>query len=231
MALGFALARLRVTLGRLFAQRCFFLFLAQVAVIGVAPIAFRTAQGQTLLNLVDAVILLAAAAAVGRTIVSFSFAVALAIATMLLQFAAARTADHGLWTLYMLCLAAYYAVVLVLLLAYVFRRDVMTMDKLWGAAAAYMLLGLGWAIAYALVQHHVPASFASGGTPRDLDGADLLYFSFTVLTSTGFGDIVPVQHPAKTVVVFQQIVGTLYVAILIARLIDAYPSQRRGDAP
>jgi hypothetical protein len=104
------------------------------------------------------------------------------------------------------------------------------MDKLWGAAAAYLLLGLAWAIAYALVQHHVPGSFASGGTPRDLDGADLLYFSFTVLTSTGFGDIVPVHHPAKTVVVIQQIVGTLYVAILIARLIDAYPSRRNDDA-
>jgi len=230
MALGFALARARVTLGRLFAQRCFFLFLAQVAVIAVVPIAFRTAQGQALLNLVDAVILLAAAAAVGRTTASFAFAVTLAIATMLLQFAAARTADHELWTLYMLCLAAYYAVVLVLLLAYVFRRDVMTMDKLWGAAAAYMLLGLVWAVVYALVQHHVPASLAIGGTARDLDGADLLYFSFTVLTSAGFGDIVPVRQPAKTAVVFQQIVGTLYVAILIARLIDAYPSQHRDGA-
>lgn len=230
MALGFALARLRVTLGRLFAQRCFFLFLAQVAVIAVAPIAFRTALGQTLLNLADALILLAAAAAVGRTTVSFGFAVVMACATMLLQFFAARHDDHELWTLYMVCLAAYYTVVLVLLLAYVFRRDVMTMDKLWGAAAAYMLLGLAWAIVYALVQHHAPASFAIGGTTRDLDGADLLYFSFTVLTSAGFGDIVPVRQPAKTVVVFQQIAGTLYVAILIARLIDAYPSKRRDDA-
>ena len=230
MALGFALARLRVTLARLFAQRCFFLFLAQLAVIGVAPIAFRTDHGQVLLNLVDAIILLAAAAAVGRTTVSFGFAVVMASATMLLQFFAAHHDDHELWTLYMVCLAAYYAAVLVLLLAYVFRRDVMTMDKLWGAAAAYMLLGLAWAVVYALVQHHVPASFAIGGTPRDLDGADLLYFSFTVLTSTGFGDIVPVHHPAKTVVVFQQIVGTLYVAILIARLIDAYPSRRNDDA-
>jgi len=230
MALGFALARARVTLGRLFAQRCFFLFLAQLAVIAVAPIAFRTERGQVLLNLVDAIILLAAAAAVGRTTVSFGFAVVMACATMLLQFFAAHHDDHELWTLYMVCLAGYYVIVLVLLLAYVFRRDVMTMDKLWGAAATYMLLGLAWAVVYALVQHHVPASFAIGGTTRNLDGADLLYFSFTVLTSTGFGDIVPVHHPAKTVVVFQQIVGTLYVAILIARLIDAYPSQRRDDA-
>ena len=230
MALGFALARARVTFGRLFAQRCFFLFLAQLAVIAVAPIAFRTERGQALLNLADAFILLAAAAAVGRTTVSFGFAVVMASATMLLQFFAAHHDDHELWTLYMVCLAAYYAAVLVLLLAYVFRRDVMTMDKLWGAAAAYMLLGLAWAVVYALVQHHVPASFAIGGTTRNLDGADLLYFSFTVLTSTGFGDIVPVHHPAKTVVVFQQIVGTLYVAILIARLIAAYPSARRDNA-
>jgi hypothetical protein len=229
MALGFALARLRVSLARLFAQRCFFLFLAQLAVLALAPVAFQSARGQTLLNLLDAAILLAAAAAVGRTTLSFGVAVALAIAAMLLQFFAARSDDDALWTLYMACLAAYYAAVLVLLLAYVFRRDVMTTDKLWGAAAAYMLLGFTWAILYALVQHHVPAAFAIGGTARDLDGPDLVYFSFTVLTSTGFGDIVPVRQPAKTVVVVQQVVGTLFVAILIARLIDAYPG-RRGDA-
>jgi hypothetical protein len=229
MALGFALARVRVTLGRLFAQRCFFLFLAQLAVLALVPIAFGSARGETLLNLFDAIILLAAAAAVGRSTLSFGISVTMAIAAMLLQFFASRTGDDRLWTLYMACLAAFYLSVLVLLLAYVFRRDVMTMDKLWGAAAAYMLLGFAWAVLYALVQHHVPASFAIGGTARDLDGPDLAYFSFTVLTSTGFGDIVPVRQPAKTVVVFQQIVGTLYTAILIARLIDAYPSRRAAE--
>ena len=229
MALGFALARLRVTLGRLFAQRCFYLFLAQLAVVALAPVAFQSPRGQALLNIADAVVLLAAVAAVGRTTISFVVAVVLAGATMLLQFFAARSGDHGLWTLYMASLLGYYVVVLGLLLAYVFRRDVMTMDKLWGAAAAYLLLGLAWAVAYALMQHKVPASLALAGNPQDLDGADLLYFSFTVLTSTGFGDIVPVRQPAKTVVVVQQVVGTLFVAILIARLIDAYPG-RRGDA-
>lgn len=229
MALGFALARLQVTLGRLFAQRCFFLFLAQLAVLALAPVAFQSARGQVLLNVLDAIVLLAAAAAVGRTTLSFGIAVTMAIAAMLLHFFATSSGDDTLWTLYMAGFAAFYVAVLVLLLAYVFRRDVMTMDKLWGAAAAYMLLGFTWAILYALVQHHFPASFAIGGTPRDLDGPDLAYFSFTVLTSTGFGDIVPVRQPAKTVVVFEQIVGTLYAAILIARLIDAYPSRREGS--
>jgi hypothetical protein len=228
MALGFALARLRVTLGRVFAQRCFYLFLAQLLVLAVVPFAFATPRGQTLLNLADAAILLAAVAAVGRTTLSFGFAVVMAGATMLLHFFADRSGDHDLWALYMSCLGLYYATVLVLLIGYVFRRDVMTTDKLWGAAASFLLLGFTWAAAYALVQHYLPASFAIGGTPRTLDGADLVYFSFTVLTTTGFGDIVPVRQPAKTVVVLEQIVGTLYVAILIARLIDAYPSKGAG---
>ena len=98
--LGIRPARARVTLGSVFAQRCFFLFLAQLAVIAVAPIAFRTERGQVLLNLVDAIILLAAAAAVGRTSVSFGFAVVMASATMPLQFFAAHRDDHELWTLY-----------------------------------------------------------------------------------------------------------------------------------
>jgi len=199
-------------------------------VLAVTPFAFESMRGQALLNLADAIVLLAAAAAVGRTTVPFVIAVGMAVATMLLQFAAARSGEHQLWTVYMVCLASYYAIVLVLLLAYVFRRDVMTMDKLWGAAAAYLLLGFAWAIAYGLTQHQVPGSFALAGAPTELDGPDLVYFSFTVLTSTGFGDIVPLRQPAKTVVVFQQIVGSLFVAILIARLIDTYPA-RRPDGP
>jgi len=228
MSFSFSLGRIRVTLGRLFAQRCFYLFLAQIAVLALVPVAFATPRGQALLNMADAVILLAATAAVGRTTTSFGIAVVLAIATMLLQYAAASSGDPGYRTLYMVCLTTYYAAVLVFLLAYVFRRDVMTMDKLWGAAAAYLLLGFTWALAYALTQQHAPASFALAGTPRDLEPADLVYFSFTVLTSTGFGDIVPVLQPAKTVVVLEQVVGTLFAAILVARLIDAYPSKRGG---
>ena len=57
--------------------------------------------------------------------------------------------------------------------------------------------------------------------------ADLVYFSFTVLTSTGFGDMYPLHPVARVLVTLEQIVGTLFVAIFIARLAGAYPPPRR----
>ena len=83
--------------------------------------------------------------------------------------------------------AALYFATLTYLLQYAFRREVMTADKLWGAAAAYLLLGVLWVYLYALVDHHWPNSFSIGGTLARVTVSDLIYFSFTVLTSTGFG--------------------------------------------
>ena len=121
---------------------------------------------------------------------------------------------------------ALYLVAVVYLLRYVMRRDVLTHDKLYGAAATYLLLGVAWAYLYAMLQHVVPGSFALGGTAVDVNLRELAYFSFTVLTTTGFGDFTPVHPLARTLVLFEQLAGVLYVAILIARLAGSYsPSE------
>ena len=57
-----------------------------------------------------------------------------------------------------------------------------------------------------------------------------MYFSFTVLSSTGFGDIVPALRQARAVCVVEQLIGGLYVAILIARRAGVYPSRGRERA-
>ncbi|HEV8500735.1 MAG TPA: potassium channel family protein, partial [Casimicrobiaceae bacterium] len=57
--------------------------------------------------------------------------------------------------------------------------------------------------------------------------ADALYFSLTVLTSTGFGDIAPLTRQARGVCMVEQITGALFVAILIARLAGVYPPRER----
>jgi len=62
-------------------------------------------------------------------------------------------------------------------------------------------------------------------------GWDFVYFSFTVLTSTGFGDITPLNRLARGICVVAQIVGALFVAILIARLAGVYPPENeRGKS-
>ena len=230
--MAFFWARAHARLARVFSQRCFYLFIALAGAMVATPLAEISTRASMLLNLFDALVLLAAIAAVGRTTSAFVLAVILACTIMLAHVAWKQTGDDSFKLLYMWSFLLFCVATVVYLLIYVLRRDVMTMDKLYGAAAAYLMIGFVWVITYALVQHYIPGSFALAGAPVPaLSPSDLVYFSMTVLTSTGFGDITPVRQPAKTVVIMEQIVGTLYVAILIARLTGTYPPKRRAEDP
>ncbi|WP_347783682.1 potassium channel family protein [Pseudomonas kurunegalensis] len=78
-------------------------------------------------------------------------------------------------------------------------------------------------VPYALVDSYHPGSFTLGGQPTPPDFFDFVYFSFTVLTSTGFGDFAPLGRQARGICTVEQIAGSLFVAILIARLAGVYP--------
>ena len=119
-----------------------------------------------------------------------------------------------------------YAATIVLLLRYVFDREVLTADRLWGAAAVYLMIGILWSFLYAIVDRASPRSFASGGTVAPMELMDLLYFSFSTVTTTGFGDIVPLTRPARVAAIAESIIGQLFLAILIARLVGVYPRPR-----
>ena len=125
--------------------------------------------------------------------------------------------------------SAVYILALVSLLRYIFNTEEMTTDKLYGAASVYLLLGVLWAYMYAMLEQVYPGSFANAGAPTTTANfLDLLYFSFTTFTTTGFGDILPVLRHARMLVILEQVTGVLYVAILIARLAGIYSSPRGG---
>jgi len=73
------------------------------------------------------------------------------------------------------------------------------------------------------VGYFFPESYVILGQPGRLIYADALYMSMTVLTSTGFGDVVPLTRQARGICMVEQVTGALYVAILIARLAGVYP--------
>ena len=161
--------------------------------------------------------------AVGRTTLSFLIALLLAVGAIWFQYL-------GLWNDNDMELAeswmfsgALYFITTIYLLRYVFSPRVMTQDKLFGAAAAYLMLGVLWAYVYAIVGYFYPESYMIVGQPGRLVYADALYLSITVLTSTGFGDVTPLTRQARGVCMVEQITGALFVAILIARLAGVYP--------
>jgi Ion channel len=222
------LIRLHSRFGRIFTQRCFYLFVSLLVLLVAAPFAGSTFQGRIILNGAQSLVLIAAVAAVGRAGAPFLIALLLGIPAFCLllfaQFRPEEATNYLAWA-YGLFIA-FYLVAVSYLMKYVFNPEVMSEDKLFGAAAGYLMLGILWAYAYNLLQFFDPQAFGvrPGAAPRGFH--DLLFMSFGCLTSNGPGEIVPTSANSRTLVMLEQVVGTLFVAILIARLAGLYP--RKG---
>ncbi len=123
------------------------------------------------------------------------------------------------------CLTLVFAVLLnLLILGQVFREGPTTSHRIMGAVAGYLLLGLTWSLIYYAIALQIPGAFQGLETVMEGDKealrVHLQYFSFSVLTTVGFGDIVPVDPVARMAVVLEGVAGQLFPAILIARLVS-----------
>ena len=108
----------------------------------------------------------------------------------------------------------------------------MNSEVLCASIAAYFSFGLIWALAYHLIASLNPAAFAinvSQLPSQSMNGFASFYFSFTTLTTLGYGDIIPVSKGARMLAALEAMTGTLYVAILIARLVALYSSPNSPD--
>jgi hypothetical protein len=218
-----AIGRTRDALSRIFYQRCFWLFAVLIGLIGAVSFVPPDDTGRLVLNAANMFLLIATVAAVGRTSLSFVIAFLLAVPAVWFQYVGLWLDDDRYLAYSWMFSGGLYFVTTVYLLRYVFQPTVMTQDKLFGAAAAYLLIGVLWAYGYAIIGYLYPGSFLVVGQPGRLVYADALYLSVTVLTSTGFGDITPLSRQARGICMVEQITGGLFVAILIARLAGVYP--------
>jgi hypothetical protein len=122
---------------------------------------------------------------------------------------------------------------LVVVLGQTFRQGKVTLHRILGGISAYLLLGVMWAGAYALVETLHPGSFSRA---VDVAGGHRgwVYFSFVTLTTVGYGDILPVHPAARSLAMLEAVTGPLYIAILLARLVSLAmtppgpPSDTRG---
>ncbi len=225
-----ALRAARDVLSRIFYQRCFYLFVALLILLTVVPFLPETTEGRIVLNWVNALLVVSTVATVGRSLFSFLMALTLAAGTLLFHWMALQGGSET-WLAYAWIFGALlYATTAIYLMRYVFDPQVMTADKLFGAAAAFLILAVLWAYFYAIVGFYVPRSFMVVGVPGSLDYLQAIYLSISVLTSNGFGDISPLSQQARGLCSIEQVAGALFLAILIARLAADYPRIRGKDA-
>jgi hypothetical protein len=114
--------------------------------------------------------------------------------------------------------APFYLYVFYGTIRYVFHDDRVTTDELYAIGAAFTVLAWGFAFVFVAVDILWPGSIdpLSHGSGRFFD---LLFFSFTNLTSVGLSDILPTGSHARSVVMVEQVAGVLYVAMVISRLV------------
>jgi len=105
------------------------------------------------------------------------------------------------------------------LIAYMMNDHEVSADELFAAGATFTLLAWGFAYAFFVCQAWVPDSFTGLEPQRARRWMELLFLSFTNLSATGLGDILPVSSPARVLVMLEQFAGVGYVAIVVSRLI------------
>ena len=111
-----------------------------------------------------------------------------------------------------------------LITARVFRAGSINIFRIYGAIAVYLVLGILWGEIYVLLYLVEPAAFyfdpaTQRGEPPI---SELVYFSFSTLTTLGLGDIVPVNPVARSMATLEALVGQIYPAVLLARLVTLY---------
>jgi len=109
----------------------------------------------------------------------------------------------------------------------IFTRELLkksiSQETFFAAMCVYLLIGLSYATIYQLVELLVPNSFhIMESACRDMcnEPFQLFYFNMTVLTTTGFGDVIPISLYAKSVVIVEEITGVLFLAFFVSRLIS-----------
>ncbi len=108
--------------------------------------------------------------------------------------------------------------VCVILLSQILRAGNMTAARVQGAIAVYLLLGLAWAHGYEIVNRLIPDSFhTSVGSFSSV--SEWYYYSYSTLTTLGYGDIVPIKQVSRSLATGEALTGQLYLTVLIARLV------------
>jgi len=191
------------------------LFFVQVAGLLLYPFMEGRGSGRPLLSafgiLVLGLVVLAVRSSPGLT----GVAVLLGVPATVLLLIQAITGDDTLLPYSSALEAVLYFYAAYALIAYMLEDHRITRDELFAVGATFTLAAWAFAYVYQVVQAAEPGSFGDA----ERTWMDLLFLSFTTLTSTGLSDITPTEPFARAVNMFEQLAGLGYIAMVVSRLI------------
>jgi Ion channel len=115
------------------------------------------------------------------------------------------------------------------LIAYMLADHEVTRDEMFAVGATFTLVAWAFAYTFTVVQAIEPGSFTAAVDPNDdRSWMELLFLSFTTLSSTGLSDVVPIKAFARAIVMLEQLAGVAYIAMVVSRLVGLTVLRRAG---
>jgi hypothetical protein len=111
----------------------------------------------------------------------------------------------------------------------VLAKPEVTIQSIYGALSAYLITGLMFASIFAGMQHLGTSDFFASNQPANTQ--TFQYFSFTTLTTLGYGDFTAAESGGRSIAVLEALTGQIFLATLVARLVSAYRTPDRPGPP
>ncbi len=211
-------------------RRFLFLSVALIILLLAYPFWQRTALGVASFDLVFWGVMLTSIYTISSKHWSFYVGIVLAAPALATDIAIYFNQNADLVFISCLLDLLFLLFITSVIIAHVVRQECVNLDKILGAISAYLLLGLVWALIYGALELAHPGSFQmvsdsmgvlGSGTqiPHWGDLDNFIYYSLVTLSTLGYGDIIAVTRAARSLSALEAIVGQLYLAILLARLI------------
>lgn len=196
------------------------LLLAQLVAVLAYPFLDQSRAGRAIIGVVGMVVVLLALAAVRRTPALTWVALTLGAPALVTTVWEAMDPTNDTIVLVNAALhAPFYFFVSYGMIRYLFHDERVSRDELYATGAAFTVVAWGFAYVYAAAQVIWPGSFVGADGGADRSWFELLFLSFTTLTSVGLSDVTPVLAHARSLVMVEQVAGVMYVALVVARLV------------
>lgn len=216
-------------LSRAWQQPMAVLLAAQLSGVLIYPFMDDSALGRAAVSTFGLVVLFLAVRAVNETPALTWVVILLGIPIVvltLLEIVDPLNQQVVLWS--SILHAAFYLYTCIALLRYMFLDRFVTTDELWATGATFTVVAWAFAYIFMAVQVIWPSSFTAAVTPdAPRTWFELLFLSFTNLTSVGLSDITPIQAQARSWVMIEQVAGLMYVALVISRIVGLTITRQR----
>jgi hypothetical protein len=207
------------------------LLTAQLGAVLLYPFMETSDVGRALFSVFGIAILALVLLAVRSTPAATWFGLALGLPATVLLLIQAVTGDDALLPYSSALEAILYFYAAGALISYMLADHVITRDELFAVGATFTLVAWAFAYSFTVCQAIEPQSFIAAIDPNgERSWMELLFLSFTTLSSTGLSDITPVKPFARSLVMIEQLAGLAYVAMVVSRLVGLMV-MRRANTP